>query len=71
MDKLVAQVPTETDMDEALMGMERIERFYDLKAVDIAKGFVGTKHFNISSGIEAAVASTKPWRMQAIILLLA
>ncbi|XP_023033291.1 uncharacterized protein LOC111519005 isoform X2 [Drosophila willistoni] len=46
MDQVVAQVPTKTDMDEALMGMERIERFYDLKAVDIAKGFVGIKQFN-------------------------
>ncbi|XP_017155139.1 prolyl 4-hydroxylase subunit alpha-2 [Drosophila miranda] len=40
MDKLVAQMPNAVDMNEALMGLERIERFYDLKAFDMANGLV-------------------------------
>ncbi|XP_017005365.2 prolyl 4-hydroxylase subunit alpha-2 [Drosophila takahashii] len=40
MDKLVNRTPTAEDMQEALLGMERIEHFYDLKSSDMAKGLL-------------------------------
>ncbi|KAH8350711.1 hypothetical protein KR084_004728 [Drosophila pseudotakahashii] len=40
MDKLVHQTPTADDMQEALLGMERIEHFYDLKSSDMVNGLL-------------------------------
>ncbi|XP_043662316.1 prolyl 4-hydroxylase subunit alpha-2 isoform X2 [Drosophila teissieri] len=38
--KLVNRTPNAHDMEEALMGMDRIEHFYDLKSSDMAQGLV-------------------------------
>ncbi|XP_022219289.2 prolyl 4-hydroxylase subunit alpha-2 [Drosophila obscura] len=46
LDTLAAQMPNAVDMNEALMGMERIERFYDLRAFDMANGLVAGRHLD-------------------------
>ncbi|XP_034668643.1 prolyl 4-hydroxylase subunit alpha-2 [Drosophila subobscura] len=46
MGELVALMPHAVDMNEALMGMERIERFYDLRAYDMVNGQVAGRHFD-------------------------
>ncbi|KQS70624.1 prolyl 4-hydroxylase subunit alpha-1 [Drosophila erecta] len=40
LSKLVHRTPNANDMEEALMGMDRIEHFYDLKSSDMAQGLV-------------------------------
>ncbi|XP_052837781.1 prolyl 4-hydroxylase subunit alpha-1 isoform X1 [Drosophila gunungcola] len=40
MHKLVNRTPNSEDMQEALLGMDRIEHFYDLKSSDMANGLV-------------------------------
>ncbi|KMY88554.1 prolyl 4-hydroxylase subunit alpha-1 [Drosophila simulans] len=40
MNKLINRTPNANDMEEALMGMDRIEHFYDLKSSDMAQGHV-------------------------------
>jgi len=40
MNKLINRTPHANDMEEALMGMDRIEHFYDLKSSDMAQGLV-------------------------------
>jgi len=40
MHTLVNQTPIAEDMQEALLGMDRIEHFYGLKSSDMIKGLV-------------------------------
>jgi len=40
MPKLVNRTPIAEDMQEALLGMDRIEHFYGLKSSDMIKGLV-------------------------------
>ncbi|KAH8409887.1 hypothetical protein KR009_000306 [Drosophila setifemur] len=45
MHKIVNCTPNAEDMQEALLGMDRIEHFYDLQASDMANGLVAGQQF--------------------------
>lgn len=45
MTELLAKAPTEHDMEESLVGINRIELTYDLSAIHIAEGRLQGKQF--------------------------
>ncbi|XP_030569303.1 prolyl 4-hydroxylase subunit alpha-1-like [Drosophila novamexicana] len=56
MTELLAKAPTEHDMEESLVGINRIELTYDLSAIDIAEGRLQGKQFNNTLSIRDCLA---------------
>ncbi|KAH8334807.1 hypothetical protein KR074_010738, partial [Drosophila pseudoananassae] len=56
MDEIMAQSPDETEMKDALQGMNRLEEIYNLEAIDLAKGHLLDKKHNIQLSIRDCVA---------------
>ncbi|XP_064545418.1 uncharacterized protein LOC135433331 [Drosophila montana] len=56
MTELLAKAPTEHDMEESLLGINRIELTYDLSAIDIAEGRLRGKQFNNTLSIRDCLA---------------
>ncbi|XP_030372902.1 prolyl 4-hydroxylase subunit alpha-1-like [Scaptodrosophila lebanonensis] len=46
MENLLAKAPSDDDMNEALKGMHRIQKIYDLQATDLFKGLLSGVQYN-------------------------